>query len=472
MVGHWVKPAAVAGVCEWAAAARTTTTVPHDQKEPMTRLHHAPAVSRRLIGVAAAAAALAVPAALGAPAADAAPAATAFPPLPKTTAPIAPLSVQSGATQGDGGSDLFLTPTDAGTKYATGSEIASPKGKVLWFHQAPPKDVDGDLRTQTLNGKPVLTFWEGSNFGGLSQGTDYIYNDHYQQIAKVHAGDGRATDGHEFLISPWGTAFVISYGTTTADLSSLGGASDQQVVDVVVQEINIHTGKVLWSWDPATHIPYSQSEEPLPTSASTPWDWIHINAVKVDGQDSVLIDARDTSTVYKVSLGTGDVEWQLGGKASTFAVAAAPGQTLDSAGQLFAWQHDAEQVGPDTFTIFDDESAGVANTGSDALTDLPYSRIDTVVINPANGTATLVATDNQPENQLATSQGNVQPLPGGDEFVGWGILNSISEFDGSGNLLFNAAFPTGVNTYRAYLEQWHGSYTASTPAGSTHKRQG
>ena len=58
------------------------------------------------------------------------------------------------------------------------------------------------------------------------------------------------------------------------------------------------------------------------------------------------------------------------------------------------------------------------------------------------------------------SQGNAQPLPGGDELVGWGDLNSISEFDGSGNLLFNASFPTGVNTYRAHLEQWHGSYTA------------
>ena len=93
------------------------------------------------------------------------------------------------------------------------------------------------------------------------------------------------------------------------------------------------------------------------------------------------------------------------------------------------------------------------------------------MINPANGTATLVATDNQPENQLATSQGNAQPLPGGDEFVGWGDLNSISEFDGSGNLLFNASFPTGVNTYRGYLEQWHGSYTTPpTPTGRKGKR--
>lgn len=168
----------------------------------------------------------------------------------------------------------------------------------------------------------------------------------------------------------------------------------------------------------------------------------------------MLIDARDTSTFYKVNLHSGQIEWKLGGTASSFTVQPGPGQNLDDAGQIFAWQHDAEQVGPNTFTVFDDESAGVANTGSNALNDFGYSRVDTIRIDPHTKTATLVSTDNQPEDQLATSQGNAQPLPGGDEFVGWGDLPSISEFDGAGKLVFNASFPTGVNTYRAYLEPW------------------
>ena len=53
----------------------------------------------------------------------------------------------------------------------------------------------------------------------------------------------------------------------------------------------------------------------------------------------------------------------------------------------------------------------------------------------------------QPESLEASSQGNGQLLPGGGEFVGWGSLPYISEFDASGNLLFNAQFPTGWNSY-------------------------
>ena len=62
--------------------------------------------------------------------------------------------------------------------------------------------------------------------------------------------------------------------------------------------------------------------------------------------------------------------------------------------------------------------------------------------------------DNQPEGLEASSQGDGQPLPGGGVFAGWGNLNYISEFDGAGNVVFDAEFPTGVNSYRAYLLPW------------------
>ena len=33
----------------------------------------------------------------------------------------------------------------------------------------------------------MLTWWQGTGLGGLSSGTDYIYNDHFQQIATPFA---------------------------------------------------------------------------------------------------------------------------------------------------------------------------------------------------------------------------------------------------------------------------------------------
>ena len=354
-----------------------------------------------------------------------------------------------------GQDDIFISPFGDTATYANGPEILDQKGNVVWFQPVPAGQEASDFRTQTYHGQPVLTWWQGTGLGGLATGTDYIYNDHYQQIATVNAGNGLSADGHEFLITPQNTALILSYTTATADLTSIGGPSNQTVIDGIVQEIDISTGKVLFQWNSQDHVPYSQSEQPLPASASSPWDWFHINAVHIDTDGNLLIDARDTWTTYKVNRHSGSIIWQLGGKASDFTFKAAPGQSLNNAGEIFAWQHDPEQVGPNEYTVFDNESAGVANTGVGSTSEFNEARVVTIKLNQWAHTATLVASDNEPQGVVATSQGNGQRLSNGGELVGWGILPDVSEFDASGNLVFNAEFPTGVNTYRAYLLPWN-----------------
>jgi hypothetical protein len=369
----------------------------------------------------------------------AAPGAAAAPTAPP------PVSVLT-ATGGLGGSDIFITPTGARSQYANGPEIVDQQGNVVWFHAIPDGQTAADFRTQTYRGKQVLTWWQGTGLGGLAHGTDYIYDDHYNQIATVQAGNGLSADGHEFLITPWNTALILVYTTATADLTSIGGPPNQTVVDGVVQEIDIKTGKVLFEWNSADHVPYGQSEQPLPASPSTPWDWFHINAVHVDTDRKLLIDARNTWTVYKVDRHDGDIVWQLGGKASSFTLAAAPGQTLNAANEIFAWQHDPEALGHDLYTIFDNEASSTQQ--------LPYSRAVTFKVDEKADVATLVASDDQPHGLSAPSQGNAQTTDGGVRFVGWGSLPYFSAFDGSGQLVYDARFPTGVNSYRAYLLPW------------------
>jgi hypothetical protein len=368
--------------------------------------------------------------------------------------PLPPLTVLTDKAQTSGG-DIFIAPSSATSQYASGVEILSSDGKrVVWSHAVPAGQEAADFRQQTYLGRPVLTWWQGTNFGGLSSGVDHVYNDHYQQIAEVRAGNGDSADGHEFLITPWNTALIISYTQETVDLTAIGGPADQQVVDGNVQEIDIRTGTVLFNWNSADHVPYGQSEQPLPASASTPWDWFHLNAVKLDTNGNLLVDARSTWTTYEVSRQTGKVLWQLGGKASSFTLTAAPGQILNSAGTIFAWQHDPQPLGNGVYTLFDNESAGTANTGSGAVTELPYSRVVTVRLNFWTHQATLVNSVDQPENLSASSQGNAQTLRDGDQVVGWGSLPYVSEFSSTGELLFNAEFPAGTNTYRAYRFAW------------------
>jgi hypothetical protein len=397
--------------------------------------------SRRFSGpvLAATAAVLACagPVALSAGAAQASPAAAPTAPPPVTI-------LTNHASRADG--DFFISPFGDQTTYANGPEILSPEGKVVWFHAVPAGEEAADFRTQVYDGKPVLTWWQGTGLGGLSQGTDVVYNDRYQQIATVNAGNGYSADGHEFLITPWNTALILSYTTATADLTSIDGPADQTVIDGIVQEIDIKTGKVLFQWNSADHVPYSASEQPLPASASTPWDWFHVNAVKVAWNGSLLIDARDTWTTYDVSLRTGRINWQLGGKDSNFSEVAAPGQVLDNASQIFSWQHDPQQVGPDEYTFFDNESSGTP--------ELSTSREVTVRLNFRSKVATLVSSIDQPEGLVAASQGNAQTTRNGDTVVGWGALPYFSAFSRSGALLFNAEFPSGINTYRAYQLPW------------------
>jgi len=392
---------------------------------------HPRSLIRWLAGPAAVLAGL-LPAALAGPAAAASPAG----PPPVTV-------LTSGPDNGNG--DIFISPYGPATSYQNGPEILSPSGQVIWFHPVPAGEEASDFRTQRYLGKPVLTWWQGTGLGGLSSGTDYIYDDHYQQIATVQAGNGYTADGHEFLITPWNTALILAYTTATANLTAIGGPADQRVIDGLVQEIDIKTGRVLFQWDSAGHVPYADSYQPRPPSPSTPWDWFHINAVHLDTDSNLLVDSRNTWTTFKVNRHTGQIMWQLGGKHSSFSLRAAPGQVLDRDGKIFAWQHDPEAIGGGEYTFFDDESGGNL---------LSSSRVVTVRLDLATRVATLVKSDNQPEHQVAQVMGNGQTTPGGDMFVGWGALPYVSEFSPAGKLLFNAKLPAGVSTYRAYLLPW------------------
>lgn len=348
--------------------------------------------------------------------------------------------LKQGADNGNG--DIFIALERSN---ARGPEILTSTGKVIWFHPVPAGELATDFRTQTYRGRPVLTWVQGGGRGGLA---GYIYNDRYQQIAEVRAGNGYAADSHEFLITPWNTALILAGTIATANLTAIGGPAGQKVVNNVVQEIDIRTGKVLFQWNSADHVPYRDSHLPLPASASDPWEWFHINAVHLDTDGNLLISSRYTWTVYKVNRHTGKIMWELGGKQSTFTLKATPGQVLDRAGEIFAFQHDPEAIGNGEYTFFDNESGG-------STTLLDHSRVVTVKLDLATRVATLVKSVAQPEGLVAAAEGNAQTTRNGDLFVGWGALPYISEFSPSGHLLFNAELPAGAATYRAYRLPWH-----------------
>ena len=344
---------------------------------------------------------------------------------------------------------IFLAPKGGSGQQQQGPEIVDDRGRPVWFDPTNGGEAD-DFRVQSYSGNPVLTWWQGTGFGSISNGTDYIADSSYHVIATVHAGNGLNADGHEFLLTPQGTALITSYHQVPYDLSSVGGPQDGQAVDGVVQEIDVSTGQVIFEWHSLDHVPLADSYQPV----DSPYDYFHVNSVSLDTDGNLLISGRHTWTIYKVDRHSGQVIWRLGGKRSDFSVAA---------NAQFAWQHDAAAAGTNVLRIFDNE-------GNDAGRVMPQSRVIWLQLDLGNMSASLTKTVTHPSGYAVPSQGNAQGLDNGDTLVGWGALGRLSEFDSQNALLFDGALTGAAQTYRAYRFTW--SAQPGTRPTATARRSG
>ena len=286
----------------------------------------------------------------------------------------------------------------------------------------------------------MLTWYEGDVLGGYG-GTFHIYDHTYHQVARVAAGNGLHGDLHEFLITSRGTALITIYQQVTADLTSIGGPVSGQLVVGVIQELDIPTGKVLFQWRSDDHVALTESNMTQVTKFGNV-DYFHLNAVGVDLDGDLLVSARHTSAVYKLDRKTGRIKWRLGGKQSDFSFGPGAG---------FAYQHDPRRHADGTLTIFDNAVALPTSTG--------YSRPMRLSLDMTTMHATLVREYLPPGGRTGWAMGNVQQLPGGGVFVGWGTAGSFTEFTADGEVSFDASFGDGSVTYRARRHAWVGRPT-------------
>jgi hypothetical protein len=333
-----------------------------------------------------------------------------------------------------GAGDIFVVPN--GPIAQTGPEILAADGQLVYFKPVPTALSARNANVQDYEGHPVLTWWQGRIVDGHGQGVDLIYNTSYQRVATVRAGNGLSADLHDFEITPQGTAWITSFAPVSWNLSPYGGRSDGVIDDGVIQEIDIKTGLVMYQWNSIGHVAIRDTHMTTPTLSYVPLDYFHVNSIDPESDGSLLISSRNTWTVYSVNESTGQVVWRLGGKHSTFKL---------GRGLHFAWQHDAKRQPDGTITIFDNE---------DAPREGSTSRAIDVALDTANDTAKLRWQLTYPKRHvLAASAGDVQRLPNGFTFVGWGQDGPFSEFSPSGRLTFAMQFRDN-DTYRAYRYPW------------------
>jgi hypothetical protein len=345
--------------------------------------------------------------------------------------------------------DLLLAPYQGdGT---AGPMIAEQNGNLVWFHPLPTGEQATSLKVQQYDGKPVLTWWQGRILEvGFGQGEDVIYNTSYQRVGSVHAGNGYHADLHEFRLEPEGTAWIDMFDPIEANLSPYHGLSNGTITDSVIQEIDVKTGLVMWEWHALGHIPIGESHNPAP-KASYPWDYVHINSISPGGAGSdlqegaagadqpgnVLLSSRNTWTLYDVDLRSGAVRWRLGGEHSNFKL---------GPGTRTYWQHDAEWQPGGLISVFDNGSDPPKEKQSRGLLLDPNLQAHTVTLVKqfTNPTKTL----------LASSQGNLLTLPGGDWLMGYGGLPNFTEYDSSGHVLLDGTLGKNVQNFRTYLYPW------------------
>src|SRR5699024_3554903 len=114
-----------------------------------------------------------------------------------------------------------------------------------------------------------------------------------ETLAKVQVGNGLpGGDLHEVLITPRDTLMVSIYHPVRWDMSVVDGPEDGIVVDGVIQEIDIDTGRVLYEWHTLDHLSLEESYKPVPTEAESHWDFIHFNSIAEDANGDLYISAR------------------------------------------------------------------------------------------------------------------------------------------------------------------------------------
>jgi hypothetical protein len=350
--------------------------------------------------------------------------------------------------------DVFLAPK--AQKGQSGPMVLAPDGGLVWFRPEPAGITANDLKVQTYQGRPVLTWWEGkTNSRGYGQGSWVIADTSYREIARVKAGDRLYGDLHDMQLTARGTALITVYHVVRADLSSLHSLKAGHAVDSIVQEVDVATGKVLFAWHSIGHVPLTESYAGPPAPGHDfPFDYFHVNSVAETSDGNLLISARNTWTVYKVDRRTGRIIWRLGGRKSDFEL---------GPGARFAWQHDVRPQADGTLTLFDNES-----TPKEA----DQSRLLTLRVNERTRTATVVKALTHPDGDLLVdAEGDNQPLANGDVFAGWGITGRASELTAGGSVLFDLQLPPGYDSYRAFTIDWHGT-PADPPAASVARKGG
>ena len=279
----------------------------------------------------------------------------------------------------------------------------------------------------------LLTYYDSQAGEFLEMDSSYAVVDHFG------CGNDYTTDPHDLRLLSNGHALLLGDDPEDVDMSAIypGGDPDATVIGLIIQELDQNKQVVFqWrSWDhfnilDATHWDFTSSYI----------DYVHGNALELDGDGNILLSCRHMEEVTKIDRQTGAIIWRLGGKNNQFTFI---GDSIH-----FSYQHAVRRLANGHITLFDNGDFHVP----------AFSRACEYVLDESALTATLVWQFRHVPDVFGYAMGYVQRLENGNTLIGWGAGNpTVTEVDSAGRTLYEMSFDEGVFSYRAYRFPWSGS---------------
>ena len=277
----------------------------------------------------------------------------------------------------------------------------------------------------------------------------------HRVVERIAFAAPTGTDLHELQLTDAGTAYIGSY-----QRARVRGAG--VVTEYVVRELEPRTGRVLFEWRSLDHVPLAESYLPRPRAGT--WDYFHGNSIQppVPGDPTVIVSARNTSTVYGIDRATGRVRWRLGGKRDDFGVAR--GATR------FCAQHDARRLANGDITLFDNGGRGNTERGCPSHA----SRVLRFRLDPGRKRARLIggasdSTGGAGKPLLPVGFGSAQMQRDGDALVSGARPVTSPKSRPTARSASRSTSPNA--SYRAWSAPWVGT-PGGQPALAARRRDG
>ena len=138
-----------------------------------------------------------------------------------------------------------------------------------------------------------------------------VLDDHWQEVRRLRTVGLLNTDLHDSILLPDGSRFLMAYEPRGTDR-----------LDSVIQRIGAD-GTVGWTW--SSQGLEDESLSVPPSGPGARWDYAHMNAMQLVGDDDLLVSFRHLDSVFRIATvdhgayQAGDVIWKLGGRDSTFS---------------------------------------------------------------------------------------------------------------------------------------------------------